>query len=195
MKVQGADILSDVTEKTSRNLKATAAIVIAVKLFNVPVQDLRVLNVDLPPNLFDVISCILIAYMMIILVLYWRVDYLLWRDGPILEAKAVLERYLKGLVHFMERFEQHAKEQGVPDGGKYIGDHFAGIKVNALEYRRSIAKTTWWVRFVIFVLHLTIPLALGMFAVWLVGEGAWEALSNLQVLPSCGSACETPTIY
>ena len=45
MKVLGADILSEVTEKTSRNLKATAAIVVAVKLFNVQIQELRVFDV------------------------------------------------------------------------------------------------------------------------------------------------------
>jgi len=55
MKVKGEDILSDITEKTSRNLKATAAIVIAVKLFEVSVQNLEILSVKLPPNLFDVV--------------------------------------------------------------------------------------------------------------------------------------------
>jgi hypothetical protein len=63
MKVEGADILSDVTEKTSRNLKATAAIVIAVKLFQVPVEELVILSVKLPPNLFDVTSFFLISYL------------------------------------------------------------------------------------------------------------------------------------
>ena len=44
-----------------------------------------------------------------------RVDYLLWRDGPILVAKDRLEQYLNGLRHFMGQFEEYAKEHGVPD--------------------------------------------------------------------------------
>jgi hypothetical protein len=178
MKVQGADILSDVTEKTSRNLKATAAVVLAVKLFNVPVQDLRVLNVDLPPNLFDVISFTLIAYMMTILVLYWRVDYLLWRDGPMMTAMNAMEERLgsiKDIVTDVEQFMQ----RGVAQNAKCIEHQFATTKSEALDYRRSIAKTTWWVRLVIFVLHLAIPLSLGALAVWMVGKGAWAALSGL----------------
>jgi hypothetical protein len=182
MKVQGADILSEITEKTSRNLKAVSSIVIAVKLFNVPVDDLKVLNVDLPGNLFDVVSAVLLAYLMVILVLYWRVDYLLWRDGPILAAKDTLEQYLNGLRHFMSQFEEHAKEHGVPDGGKYIGDHFAGIKAEALEYRRSVATTTWWVWFAIFILHLLFPVTVGVIALMTVAPGMRDV--SLRVIQS-----------
>jgi hypothetical protein len=46
------------------------------------------------------------------------------------------------------------------------------MKVELLDYRRSIAKTTWWVCFVIWVLHLAIPLILGALAVWMVWEDA-----------------------
>ena len=34
---------------------------------------------------------------MTILVLYWRVDYLLWRDGPILAAKEAIDLLLRGI--------------------------------------------------------------------------------------------------
>ena len=116
---------------------------------------------------------------MVILVLYWRVDYLLWPDGPILAAKDTLEQYLTGLRHFIRQFEQYAEAHGVPDGGKYIGDHFAGIRVEALEYRRTIATTTWWVWFVIFILHLIFPLTLGAIAVLTVSPGMREAWLRL----------------
>ena len=179
MKVEGADILSEVTEKTSRHLKAVASIVLTVKLFNVPVGDLKVLNVDLPGVLFDVVSAVLLGYLMIILVLYWRVDYLLWRDGPILVATDRLEQYLNGLRHFMSQFEVYAEEHGVPDGGKYIGDYFAGIKAEVLKYRRTVGTATWWVWFVIFILHLLFPLTLGAIAVLKVAPGMRDASLRL----------------
>jgi hypothetical protein len=120
MKVEGADILSDVTEKTSRNLKATAAIVMAVKLFNVPVQDLQVLGIRLPPNLFEVVSFALIGYMMVVLVFYWRTDYLLWRDGPLLVAKDILGR-LRGIKDIVTDVEQFL-ERKEADNVKFIQD-------------------------------------------------------------------------
>jgi hypothetical protein len=172
MKVQGTDILSDVTEKTSRNLKVTAAVVIAVKAFSVPVKDLRILNIDLPATLFDVVSIVVIAYMIIILVLYWRVDYLLWRDGSILAAKEAIDQHLRSITTIMEQIEQFVA-QGATDQVKFVEDHFAGIKVEVLDYRRSIAKTTWWVRFVVFVLHLIVPLGLGAIAVLMVALTDW----------------------
>jgi hypothetical protein len=178
MKVQGDDILSDVTEKTSRSLKATAAVVIAVKLFDVPVYDLRVLNVNLPPNLFDVTSFALILYMMITLVMYWRVDYLLWCHGSMMSAMNAIEGRLRSIKDVITDVEQFLKRE-VVDNVKFIQDQLGSMKVSVLEYRRSLAKTTWWVRFIIVGFHLAIPLTLGVFALWLVAEGAWAALSNL----------------
>ena len=180
MKVEGADILSDVTEKTSRNLKATAAIVIAVKLFNVNLENLEVLNVKLPPNLFDVTSFFLVGYLMVVLVLYWLNDYLLWRDGAMLAAMNTIQERLRSIKDIITDFEQFLK-QDVTQNTKFIEDHFGSIKVSVLNYRRSITKTTWSVRFFIFVLHLAIPLSLGVFAVWLVWEGAWAALCSLVI--------------
>ena len=177
MNVQGADILSDVTEKTSRNLKATAVIVMAVKLFNVRLQGLEVLGIGLPPNLFDVVSFALIGYMMIVLIAYWRADYLLWRDGPLLVAKDILGR-LRGIKDIVTDVEQFLEREAA-DNVKFIQDHIGAMKVELLDHRRSIANITWWVCFVIWVLHLVIPLSLGAFAVWLVWEDALAALSGL----------------
>jgi hypothetical protein len=138
-----------------------------------------VLNVDLPPNLFDVISFALLAYMMIILVMYWRVDYLLWRDGSMMTTMNAIEEHLRSIKDVITDVEEFLKRE-VVDNVKYIEDQLGGMKVSVLDYRRSIAKTTGWVRFIIFGIHLAIPLGLGLFAAWLVAEGACAALSNLQ---------------
>ena len=66
MKVEGTDILSEFTERTSRNLKAVAAIVIAVRYFNVSLDTLEVLGVNLPGELFAAVSCVVIGYLMIV---------------------------------------------------------------------------------------------------------------------------------
>ena len=67
----------------------------------------------------------------------------------------------------------------VCDNVKYIEERLEGMKVEVLGYKRSISMTTMWVRFNMFGVHLTIPLALGLFAVSLVTEGVLAALSNL----------------
>jgi hypothetical protein len=158
MKVEGTDILSEVTERTSRNLKVIAATVIAIVYFDVKVKNLRVLNVDLPGELFTVVSFAVIAYLMFVLVAYWLNDYLLWRNGPILAAKATLDRYVHDLV---EGFEKHAEARSFDQNVKYLLDQFASAKASALDCQRSVAKTTWLVCFVVFWLHLIIPLSLG----------------------------------
>ena len=113
MKVQGADILSDVTEKTSRNLKAIAATVIAVKLFDVPVHNLHILNVKIPRDLFDIVTFTLIFYMMIILAIYWQVDYLLWRDGAMMSAMNDIKERLRSIKDTITDVEQFLARDGL----------------------------------------------------------------------------------
>ena len=64
-------------------------------------------------NLFDVISLILLAYMMLILVLYWRVDFLLWRDGPAFVAEDILKRLtdINSLLGTVENIEKRMRRE------------------------------------------------------------------------------------
>jgi hypothetical protein len=177
MKVQGTDILSEATEKTSRNLKATAAAVIAVKAFCVPVDNLRILNVDLPANLFDVVAFALVAYMMAFLALYWRFDYLLWRDGPILAAMNTLNERLRGVGQIMEQIERSAEPSA--EQIRHVEDHYATIKKDVLDQQRAIAQTTEWIRFVILWFHRRIPLGLGAIAIMMIVLADWLPLTCL----------------
>ena len=137
----------------------------------------RFLNVTFPANLFDFVSFAVVIYMITILLLYWRVDYLLWRDGSMMAAMNAIEERLRSIKDIITDVEQFLKREVVEN--QFIEDQLGSMKVSVLEYRRSLAKTTWWVRFIIIGFHLTVPLTLGVFALWLVAQGAWAALSNL----------------
>jgi hypothetical protein len=85
-----------------------------------------------------------------------------------------LER-LRGIKDIITDVEQFLQREAA-DNIKFVDDHIAAMKVELLDHRRSIATTTWWVCFVIWVLHLAIPLILGALAVWMVWEDALAAL-------------------
>ena len=116
--------------------------------------------------------------MMIMLPLYWHVDYLLWRDGAMMAAMNAMEGRLRSIKDIITDLEQFLA-QGVEDNVKFLADHLASMKVEVLDYGRSIIETTRLVRFIIIGIHLVVPLALGLVAVWLVAEGVGAALSNL----------------
>src|SRR6266480_1935388 len=78
-KVSGKDLISDTTEKTVRRLVVISAIVALVKLYKVPLNDLKVLGVELPAALFDVVSLALVLYFLYSFLISWLGDIAAFR--------------------------------------------------------------------------------------------------------------------
>lgn len=79
--VSGKDLISDITEKAGRRLIVLSSLVILVKLYRVNLEDLTILGLSLPSELFDVASFSLILYMIYVLMINWVGDlaaYRLW---------------------------------------------------------------------------------------------------------------------
>ncbi len=79
--VNGKDLISDITEKAGRRLIVLSSLVILVKLYRVNLEDLSILGLSLPSELFDVVSFSLVLYMIYVLIINWVGDlaaYRLW---------------------------------------------------------------------------------------------------------------------
>jgi hypothetical protein len=78
-KISGKDLISEATEKIVRRLVVISAVAILVKAYQVPLQDLKVLGVDLPSGLFDVVALSLIVYFTYALIISWVGDLAAFR--------------------------------------------------------------------------------------------------------------------
>jgi hypothetical protein len=79
--VSGKDLISDITEKAGRRLIVLSSLVILIKLYKVNLEDLSILGLSLPSELFDVVSLCLVLYMIYVLIINWVGDlaaYRLW---------------------------------------------------------------------------------------------------------------------
>lgn len=79
--VNGKDLISDITEKAGRRLIVLSSLVTLVKLYRVNLEDLSILGLSLPSELFDVVSFSLVLYMIYVLIINWVGDlaaYRLW---------------------------------------------------------------------------------------------------------------------
>jgi hypothetical protein len=77
--VSGNDLISEITEKAGRRLIVLSAIVILVKLYEVNLEDLSILGLSLPSELFDLVALCLIMYMVYVLVINWIGDLAAFR--------------------------------------------------------------------------------------------------------------------
>ena len=78
-KVSGKDIISDTTEKVIRRTVVFSSITALVKLYNVPLNDLKLLGMELPAALFDVVLLALVVYFTYSLIINWAGDLLAFR--------------------------------------------------------------------------------------------------------------------
>ncbi len=79
--VSGKNLISDITEKAGRRIIVLSSLIILVKLYRVNLEDLSILGLSLPSELFDVVSFCLVLYMVYVLVINWVGDlaaYRLW---------------------------------------------------------------------------------------------------------------------
>ena len=78
-KISGKDIISDNTEKIIRRTVVISSITVLVKVYNVPLNDLELLGMELPAALFDVVLLVLVAYFTCSLIVNWVGDLLAFR--------------------------------------------------------------------------------------------------------------------
>jgi hypothetical protein len=80
VKVGGKDVVSDRTERSARFLVTVSALVILVEAHEVPMQDLTILGVTAPPQLFGVVVLFVVLYTLVSLFVNWSGDVIAWRE-------------------------------------------------------------------------------------------------------------------
>jgi len=78
-KISGKDIISETTEKIIRRSVVISSITVLVKVYNVPLNNLKLLDMELPAALFDVVLLVLVAYFTYSLIINWVGDLLAFR--------------------------------------------------------------------------------------------------------------------
>lgn len=78
-KLSGKDIISESTEKVIRRTMVISSAAILAKIYDIPLNDLKVLGMELPSSLFDTAFLLLVGYSAYSLVLHWSGDLLAFR--------------------------------------------------------------------------------------------------------------------
>ena len=78
-KFSGKDIISEATEKIIRRTVVLSSITVLVKAYSVPLNNLKLLDMELPSAVFDVVLLVLVAYFSYSLVINWIGDMLAFR--------------------------------------------------------------------------------------------------------------------
>lgn len=73
-KIQGTDVISQATDKSSRRLYVLGAVIFLIKFYKVDLDDLSIIGVKLPAELFDLVSLVLLIWGIYQLLINWLVD-------------------------------------------------------------------------------------------------------------------------
>jgi hypothetical protein len=186
-KVGGKDIISETTEKTIRRLVVISAVTALVKLYSVPLNDLKVLGVDLPATVFDVVSLALILYFLYSLVINWAGDlaaFRLWyRESSLWSefgTQIKLDKtFLQGGLPLLKKLYHLEKNQQWPSEFAAADDEtkreYQDFKTNVelfilrLEHAGTKFRTlSWFGHYYVWVQSFLIPVGLSTYALYLL---------------------------
>jgi hypothetical protein len=182
-KLQGNEVLADVTDKSVRRLVILSGIIILVKLYNVKLDDLSLLGVKLPAELLDVVGFLLLIYYTYALVVNWLFDMLafrlwysereLWSTPFGTRMKLDKGFYAGGIQLLLKLYELENSQKWPSHFGslsKEDKDMYRDFKTNVELYiaRLSAAGTkfhvlSYFAHYYIWVQSLLFPVALGLY--------------------------------
>ena len=185
--VSGKNLISETTEKVIRRAVVIASTAILAKIYDVPLNDLKVLGMELPPSLFDTVLLILVFFHMYSLVINWVGDlaaFRLWyRESSIwseFDSNLKLDKtFINGAVPLMLRLHQLEKEEAWPPNFLELNDdakrEYNDFKTNVelytgrLEYAGTkFSVLTWFGRYYIWIHSFAFPLLLCVIATYLL---------------------------
>lgn len=145
-RISGRDVISESTEKVIRRTMVIGSAAVLVKLYDVPLNDLKVLGIELPAALFDTVLLVLVAYSAYSLILNWSGDLLafrLWyRESSIWSefgTNMKLDKtFLRGVTPLLLRLHELEKGRKWPaefaEMDEISRKEFADFKANAELY-------------------------------------------------------------
>lgn len=198
-KFSGKEIISETTEKAIRRTMLIGTAAILTKLYRVPLGDLKILGMELPPALFDTALLVLVAYASYSLTINWIGDLLafrLWyRESSIWSqfgTNMKLDKtFIRGSIPLLVKL--HALENGKSWPTDYstlddkLREEFSDFKTNAGLYcsRLEYAGTRFSVlsafgHYYVWFQSFLLPMALCALAIYLlITHGTFTPPPNL----------------
>ncbi len=186
-KVSGKDIISDTTEKVIRRTVVFSSITALVKLYNVPLNDLKLLGMELPAALFDVVLLALVVYFTYSLIINWAGDLLafrLWyRDSSIWSQFGTQmkldKRFISGGIQLLLRLYHLEKNKEWPTDFNRLDEEtreeYTSFKTNVELYctRLENAGTKFSVlscfgHYYVWIQSFLFPIGLSLVALYLL---------------------------
>lgn len=186
-KVSGNSLISETTEKIVRRSLMLSAATILVKAYDVPLNDLHVLGMDLPQALVDTALLAFIAFTMYSHVLNWTGDlaaFRLWYQESSIWSQLGTHMkldsgFIRGGIPLLQRLHQMQKDrawpetfQGLPDA---LRKEYEDFKTNIELYTARLAAAgkkfsllSAFGHYYVWVHSFVIPLALNGAAIYLL---------------------------
>ena len=185
--VSGKALISETTEKVLGRTIVVASIAILTKLYDVPLNDLKALGVELPAALVDSVLIILVFYYMYSLTINWIGDlaaFRLWFTESSIWSEfgsnmKLDKEFIRGALPLMIRLHELDQDGTFPTTNKAISDEDRR-KLNAfrnnvelytmrLEYAGTrFSALTWFSRYYVWIQSYVFPICLCVFAVYLL---------------------------
>ena len=182
-KVSGNDLISEITEKCGRRLIVISSLTLLVKLYEVPLQDLKIFGVELPVQVFDVVASSLIIYFVYTLTVNWLGDlaaFKLWFTESSIWSQFNTNmkldgQFLSGGFDLLRRMAELEKLEEPPRSSKSLSEEdkkkYDAFRNNIELYivrleaaGNNFSKLSWFARFYIFFQSYALPLMFALAA-------------------------------
>ncbi|MDR6935474.1 hypothetical protein [Luteibacter sp. 3190] len=186
-RVSGKELISPTTEKVIARTVAISATSIVVKLYDVPLNDLKVLGMELPASLFDSVLFVLVIYHAYSLTVNWVGDlaaFRLWfseasiwsRFGSNVDLDGI---FLGGGIRLLLRLRALEKDQAWPTDYASMTDEdrrdFKDFEKNVelyitrLEHAgQRFSALSWFARYYVWLQSYIFPIVLCGVAIYLL---------------------------
>lgn len=180
MKIAEQEVISERTEKSSRFLVTTSSIVILVKLFQVPIEDLSMLGVKAPANLFDLAASLILVYSFTTHLWSWSFDLHTWRNWYSSNYTGVYEGESGIPIGDMLAYQLsslRSKMEGKEVNLEKVEKSISAL-IQSLESYQERAKSIWaFGSLYVYLMHIILPATAAICALAYIGYG--------DILPTC----------
>lgn len=183
----GRDLISNTTEKVLSRTLIVASAAILTKLYDVPLNDLKALGMDLPGALFDSVLLVLVIYHMYSLTINWLGDlaaFRLWFTESSISSDFGTEMklnkdFIRGAVPLMLRLHELEQNRTWPTNYSEMPEEIRGkfedFKLNVELYTLRLehagtrfSSLTWFARYYVWIHSFIFPIILCLSALYLL---------------------------
>ena len=186
-RVSGKALISETTEKVLSRTLVVASIAVLTKLYDVPLNDLKALGVELPAALVDSVLLVLVLYYIYSLTINWLGDlaaFRLWYTESSIWSEfgsnmKLDKNFIRGALPLMLRLHELEKNGQFPVDKAGVAEDdrrtFNDFKTNAELYTLRLehagtrfSALTWFGRYYVWVQSYVFPICWCAFAVYLL---------------------------